>query len=90
MSFLDTLFLKKQRPKPSPFVDDSSDTIAIEIHSTRYLSEDQQNAIISVIISDVRNRAKLEDMAIDVVTYSGLIEPVHIIRTPDTVKVLIG
>ena len=91
MAFLDTLFFKRHHPKPSPYYDTSSSTIPIDIHSNnRHLTEEEQDLIRSVVTSDIKKRISLEDIAIDIIVYSGTIEQVHIIRTPKSIKVIIG
>ncbi len=90
MAFLDTLFMKKKNPKPSLYIDNSSNPLSIAIFSDYYIDDDQIDVIISVVKADLAARVKPKDMAIDIIAYSGIDKPVRVIMTPKGVKVIIG
>lgn len=89
MAFLDTLFMKKQHPKPSLYID-STDHISIAIFSDYFITDDQIDVIISVVKSDLTKQVNPKDMAKDIIAYTAIDKSVHVIMTPKGVKVIIG
>ena len=92
MAFLDTIFInkhKQNRKKSFPYWNDNSDKFKIRIYSKKDLSEDVVDTIISVIKNNLAKKAKLNDIAVDIAVYTGILAPIKVNRITDGVEVFI-
>lgn len=82
MSFFSRLFKKRKQPY-------SSDNFKVVLKTEKKLSEEQRNAIITIVKDGIRSGEDFSSIGISIIMNTGIYDPVILNRIKNGVEVII-